>query len=147
VFHPRRALGLDQLNIHYHDPAGGEYHDSLVFLLDGLVAVHGTQTSRGAVGGAIKEIAGWEGVGVLQGHDHKLGMWTVTRRTPHGEVSYPAISGGTLAGRDLGYNPKHDVAQGWVVFVVWPDGSWTPTFARHDPQTKITTWNEWRWVP
>lgn len=144
VFNLRRSLGLDQLGITYADPRGGEYHDSMIWLADDLLAMHGTETSTGWVGGAVKEIQAWEGTAILQGHDHKLGMWMVGRRTRHGDVNQPAISGGTLAAREQGYDHKRRVAQGWVVFWIWPDGAWTPEFARHNPATGVTTCGRWR---
>jgi hypothetical protein len=108
--------------------------------------MHGRRT--GKHGGAALEIEGWEGTSIGQGHDHKLAVTAITRRLPDNtEVQRWAISAGTMARRNLGYDPRRNVNQGFIVIVVWPDGHWHPEVAAYDPQTMTTTWRDWRYNP
>jgi len=146
VFNPRRSFALDALDIKYHDTPGGEYHDAIVWPLDDLTLMHGVAT--GKYGGAVTEVQGWEGSSVIQGHDHKLGLFIVVRRLPGGgRIAHKAISAGTLARGDLGYNHKHDSAPGFPVLQVWPDKKWSVVFAFFDPVTSETLCGDWRYAP
>lgn len=137
------VLRLDDIGWGYHE-TDGEYHDVNIELVPDLVGMHGTRT--GKHGGALKEIEQWEGVSIVQGHDHKLGMTAVRYRQPRGEsVQRYGISAGTMANCDLGYDSAQNVGQGWPVISLYPDGRWHVDFALYDPQTKSTTWREWRY--
>lgn len=124
--------------------APGEYFDATLQVLEDLTAMHGTKT--GKHGGAATEIEGWEGTSIIQGHDHKLTVVAITRRLPDGtEVQRWAVSAGTMAKRELGYDPRRNVNQGFIVIVVWEDGRWKPEIVDYDPQTQSTTWRDWRY--
>jgi hypothetical protein len=136
-------LRLDDIGWDYFYTEG-EYHDVTVEIVPGLVGMHGTRT--GKHGGALKEIEKWEGVSVVQGHDHTLGMTAVRYRLPGGRhVQRYGISAGSAAQADLGYDPAHNVGQGFPVLVLWPDGTWGVDFALYDPLTKTTTFRSWRY--
>lgn len=136
-------LRLDDIGWGYHE-TDGEYHDVNIELVPDLVGMHGTRT--GKQGGAIKEIERWEGVSIVQGHDHKLGFDAVRYRSARdGNVQRYAICAGSLANADLGYDPAQNVGQGWPVLTLWPDGRWGVDFALYDPVTKSTTWRDWRY--
>jgi hypothetical protein len=139
-------LKLKELGYEY-EWTGGEYHDVTYTISDDLVLMHGTKT--GKYGGATKEQEGWEGASIIQGHDHKLTLTAITRRLPmgRGETQRYALSAGTMARRDLGYDPKRNCNQGWPVVSLWGDGRWHVDFALYDPQTQETTWRDWRWTP
>lgn len=140
-----KILKLGELGYEY-EWTGGEYHDVTYALTDDLVLMHGTKT--GKYGGATKEQEGWEGASVVQGHDHKLTLTAVTKRLPSGsETQRYAVSAGTLARRDLGYDPKRNVNQGWPVVTIWPSGRWHIEYALFDPQTESTTFRDWIWTP
>jgi len=137
----RSVLALDSLGITLHD-RGGEYHDNVINIADDLMGLHGTKT--GKHGGAAKEQDGWEGASIVQGHDHKTAMVAITKRLPGGgETQRYAFSAGTMARRDLGYDPKHNCNQSFMVFTIWPDGRWHPEFALYDPQRDDVTWRDW----
>jgi hypothetical protein len=136
-------LRLDDVGWNYVDTAG-EYHDNVIEIAPGLMGMHGTRT--GKHGGALKEIEKWEGVSIVQGHDHTLGLTAVRYRRPRGEhVQRLGISAGSLANADLGYDPGHNVGQGWPVLSIWPDGQWGVDFALYDPVERTTTWRDWRY--
>lgn len=137
-------LKLPELGIKYFDTRG-EYHDVVIEIADGLVALHGVKT--GKHGGAIKEQDGWEGTSVVQGHDHSLQLTAVSKRKAGGHTQRYAISAGAMSLRDLGYSSTQDVDQGFAVITIWPDGSWHPDFALFNPETGVTTWRDWRYVP
>lgn len=140
----RHLLRLDELDITLKDTVG-EYHDATYRVLDDLIAMHGTKT--GPHGGATKEFAGWEGASIIQGHDHKASTVAMTKRLPDNtEVQRYAISAGTMARRDLGYNPARNVGQGFVVITAYPDGRWHPDHALYDPQHDDVTWQDWRFT-
>lgn len=139
----RSILALDSLNITINE-SGGEYHDSVLNIAEDLIGLHGTLC--GKTGGAVKEQTRWEGSSIVQGHDHKTSFTAITKRLPGGgESQRYAMSAGTMARRDLGYNPAHDCNQSFMVFTVWPDGRWHPDFALYDPITGETTWRDWRY--
>lgn len=139
----RNLLRLDELQIEYLDPQGGEYFESTYEVAPGLILMHGNAT--GEYGGAAKEVKTWES-SVGQGHDHKLAMVAVTRRLPNGtEVQRYAISFGTASRRDLGYDPKRNVNQGFGVIVLHEDGRWHPEFATFDPQRQDVCFRSWRY--
>lgn len=142
ILDPRTYLRLDELGIECPGHPGAEYHASEIEVLPDLTAMHGTKA--GTIGGAVKELAGWEGTAIIQGHDHKLGMFLVVRRLQGGRFAeHWAISAGTLARKDLGYDPKKNCAQGFLVIAVHPNGAWAPTFARYDHDREVTTCGEW----
>lgn len=141
----RSILHLDHLRINYHDTTG-EYHDCMIDLAPDLVLMHGTKT--GKHGGATKEQEGWEGASIVQGHDHSLAVTAINRRRPgRGHSQRYAVSAGAMARRDLGYSPKQDVGQGFVVVALWPDGRWGIEMVQYDPQTRSTVWRDWRYQP
>ncbi len=147
LLHPRHLLRLNELQIDFIDPRGGEYHEATYTVPEcgDLVLMHGNAT--GPYGGAVKEIAGWDGTSTGQGHDHKLAMVAITRRRPDGtEVQHYALSFGTASTRSLGYDPRKNVNQGFGVIVVWPDGRWHPEFAHYDPQRDDVTWRDFRYL-
>lgn len=136
-------LKLDDIGWGYHYTEG-EYHDVDVEIVPGLVGMHGTRT--GKHGGALKELERWEGVSIIQGHDHTLGMTAVRYRKPNREYAQRyGISAGSAANADLGYDPAHNVGQGFPVLRVWPDGRWHVDFAQYDPETRSTTHGDWRY--
>lgn len=136
-----KVLKLDDIGWAYNYTLG-EYHDVNVEIVPGLVGMHGTRT--GPHGGALKEITRWEGVSIVQGHDHTLGMTAVRYRRPGGgHVQRYGISAGSAARADLGYDPAHNVGQGWPVVSLWPDGRWHVDFALYDPTDGSTTWRDW----
>lgn len=138
-----KLLKLDELRIKYSDSVG-EYHDNVVEIHPDLVGLHGTKT--GKHGGAILEIDGWEGASIIQGHDHKTAIIAVNKRLPNGgHTQRYAISAGTMAQRDLGYDPKQNVSQSFVVITEWGDGRWHPELVLYDPVRKDVTWREWRY--
>jgi hypothetical protein len=137
-----KVLKLDDIGWGYHY-AAGEYHDVTVEIAQGLVGMHGTRT--GQHGGALKELTKWEGVSIIQGHDHTLGMTAVRFRRPGGEHRQRyGISAGSAANADLGYDPAHNVGQGFPVLAIWPDGKWHVDFALYDPEDGSTTWRDFR---
>lgn len=139
-----KILHLDELRIEYEE-TGGEYHDVFAQIVEDLVGMHGTKT--GPRGGSVKEQSGWEGASVVQGHDHRVSLNAITKRTSDGgHAQRYAMSAGTMARHDLGYNPTHDVGQGFMVFTVWPDGRWHPSFALYDPVRDDVVWNDWRYA-
>lgn len=140
----RSVLNLDSLHIETIETSG-QYHDEVFEVLPDLVAMHGVAAG---VHGAIKEFDAWEATSIIQGHAHRLEVTAITKRLPSGgESQRYAINGGTMARRDLGYNHKHDVAQGWIVFVVHPCGRWTPEIVTFDPVTNTTAHREWLYKP
>lgn len=137
------VLRLDDIGWGYHYTEG-EYHDVDVEIAPGLVGMHGTRA--GKHGGALKELERWEGVSIVQGHDHTLGMTAVRYRRPNGEYEQRlGISAGSAANADLGYDPGRNVGQGFPVLGLWPDGRWHVDFALYDPASRSTTWRDWRW--
>jgi len=142
ILDPRTYLRLDELGIDCPGHPGAEYHASEIEVLPGLTAMHGTKT--GAIGGAVRELSGWEGTAIIQGHDHKLGMFLTVRKMQGGKYAeHWSISAGTLARKDLGYDPRKNCAQGWLVIVAHPNGAWSPMFARYDHDKQITTCGDW----
>lgn len=138
-----KLLRLDDLRIKHTDTLG-EYHDITVELQPDLVAMHGTKA--GKHGGAILEIEGWEGASIIQGHDHKTAIIAVNKRLPGGgHTQRYAISAGTMAKRDLGYDPKQNVSQSFVVITEWEDGRWHPELVLYDPVRKDVTYRDWRY--
>lgn len=141
----RHLLRLDELHIELEDTLG-EYHDATIQIADDLIAMHGTKT--GPHGGALKEAAGWEAASIIQGHDHKAAIVAITkRRADDTDTQRYAISAGTMARRDLGYDPARNAAQAFVVITVHNDGRWHPEHAFYDPQTMTTTWRDWKHTP
>lgn len=139
----KHLLRLDELQIEYIDPEGGQYFDSTYTIADDFTLMHGNFSAE--YGGATKEIKGWEG-SVGQGHDHKLALVAITRRLPDGtEVQRYAASFGTASSRALGYDPKKNVNQGFGVVVLHPDGRWHIEFAYYCPQKNDITWRDWRY--
>jgi hypothetical protein len=137
------VLKLDQIGWDYHYTEG-DYHDVDVEIVPGLVGMHGTRT--GKHGGALKELERWEGVSIIQGHDHTLGMTAVRYRLPNRRYQQRyGISAGSAANADLGYDPGHNVGQGFPVLALWPDGRWHVDFALYDPATGSTTWRDFRY--
>lgn len=137
-----KILKLDEIGWESLDTLG-EYHDVTVELAPELVGMHGTRT--GIHGGAAKEIQHWEGASVMQGHDHRLALVAIRYRLAGGRhVQRYAISAGSMAMADLGYDTGHNVGQGWPVLSLWPDGRWGVDFALYCPETKSTTWRDWR---
>ena len=142
ILDPRTYLRLDDLGFEAPGTTDGEYHDATVELLPDLVGLHGVAT--GPLGGAVKEVEAWEGVTIVQGHDHKLGMFLVTRRMTRGRIAeHWAISAGTLASKDQGYDPKRKASTGWLIVVLHPDGSWAPVFAHYRQDSQATVAGEW----
>lgn len=138
-------LSLPQIGWRLLDTEG-EYHDVTMDIADDLVGLHGTKT--GTHGGAVKEFALWEGVSVVQGHDHKTALVAITKRLPGGgESQRYAISAGTMARRDLGYNPAHNCNQSFLVIVHHPGGRWHPELVLYDPQRRDTSWRDWLYKP
>ena len=126
--------------------ADGEYFEATLRLLPDLILLHGNRT--GKHGGATMEIDGWEGTSIGQGHDHKLAVTAITKRLANNtEVQRWAISAGTMASRNLGYDPRRNVNQGFIVIVAWPDGGWHPEIVPFNPQTGVTSWRDWRYTP
>lgn len=141
----RHLLRLDELHIELEDTIG-EYHDATLQLADDLIAMHGTKT--GPHGGALKEAAGWESASIIQGHDHKASIVAITkRRADNTETQRYAISAGTMARRDLGYDPARNCAQAFVIITMHDDGRWHPEHAFYDPQTSTTSWRDWKYTP
>lgn len=141
----RGVCKLDELHIDYLDTKG-EYHDIHYEVANGLIVMHGTRT--GKHGGATKEIEVWEGTSVMQGHDHSGALTVINYRLPNGGyVQRYAVSMMAMARRDMGYSPKRDVAQGFPVVSIWPDGQWHIDLAFFNPQTRTTTWRDWRYKP
>lgn len=139
-----KLLRLEDLRINCIETVG-EYHDVTLQLHDDLVAMHGTKA--GKHGGAILEIDGWEGASIIQGHDHKTAIIAVNKRLPNGgHTQRYAISAGTMARRDLGYDPKQNVSQSFVVITEYEDGRWHPELALYDPVRKDTTYRDWRYT-
>ncbi len=137
-------LKLDEIGWSYHE-TDGEYHDVDIEIVPELVGMHGTLTGK-PHGGAVKEMSRWEGVSIIQGHDHTLGMTAIRKRLPNRKhVQRYGICAGSLANADLGYDPAHNIGQGWPVLTLWPDGRWSVDFALYDPVTKSTTWRDWRY--
>lgn len=140
----RHLLRLDELHIELEDTIG-EYHDATISITDDLVAMHGTRT--GQYGGAVKEFGVWEGASIVQGHDHKAAIVAMTKRLPDNtETQRYAISAGTMARRDLGYNPARNAAQAFVVITIHNDGRWHAEHAYYDPQHDDVTWRDWRYT-
>lgn len=138
-----KLLRLDDLGIEMQESLG-EYHDVVLEIEDDLVAMHGTKT--GKHGGAVIEIEGWEGVSVIQGHDHKTAIIAVNKRLGNGgHTQRYAISAGTCAARDLGYDPKQNVSQSLVVVTSHPDGRWHPELVLFDPIRRDLTWRDKRY--
>lgn len=141
----RSLVNLDSLHIEMID-TDGEYHDVLYEIAPGLLSMHGVAT--GENGGATKEIKNWEGTSVMQGHDHKGQLTVVNKRLPNGKYSqHYAVSMMAMCRKDLGYSHKHDVAQGFPVTAVWPDGTFHIDLAFFNPATRETTWRDWKYKP
>lgn len=141
----RHLLRLDELGWDIEETPG-EYHDVTMNIAENLVGLHGTKT--GTYGGAVKEFSLWEGASVIQGHDHKTALVAITKRLPGGgESQRYAISAGTMARRNLGYNPAHNCNQSWAVITEHADGRWHADLALYDPQRGDTTWRDWRYQP
>jgi len=140
----RSVLNLDSLHIETIE-SSGEYHDEVFEIFPDLVAMHGV---KAGVNGAVKEFDAWEATSIIQGHAHKLQITAICKRLARGgSTQRYAINGGTMGRRDLGYDHKHDVAQGWVVFVQHACGSWIPELVTFDPQTETTMFREWIYKP
>jgi hypothetical protein len=138
-------LGFDDLNIE-EVQATGEYHDGVTQIMPDLVGLHGTKS--GPYGGAVKEFDTWESASVVQGHDHKGAIVLISKRLPDGtHVQRVAMSAGSGAGRDLGYDPRHNVGQSFLTITAHQDGQWHPEMAIFNPQTRTTTWRDWRYTP
>lgn len=141
----RSLVNLDSLHIEYID-TDGEYHDVVYEIAPGLISMHGTFT--GEHGGATKEIKVWEGASVFQGHDHSGQLTVINKRLPNGGYTqHYACSGMAMCRKDLGYSHKHNVAQGFPVTAVWPDGTFHIDLAFFNPQTRTTTWRDWSYRP
>lgn len=141
----RSVVNLDSLHIEMLDTEG-EYHDVIYEIAPGLVAMHGVMT--GEHGGAVKEIKVWEQASVMQGHDHSGQLTVICRRLPGGGyVQHYAVSMMAMCRKDLGYSHKHNVAQGFPVTAVWPDGRFHIDLAFYNPETRETTWRDWRYRP
>lgn len=137
-------LRLDELGIKYIE-AGGEYHDATFLIEPDLIGMHGTKT--GQYGGAVSEFSNWEGASVIQGHDHKGAIVLMTKRLADGtEVQRVAMSAGTMARRDLGYDPKRNVNQCFFTITTHEDGQWHPEMAIFNPQTQTTLWRDWSYT-
>lgn len=141
----RSVVNLDSLHIDYNDTEG-EYHDVFREIAPGLISMHGVAT--GEFGGATKEIKVWEGASVFQGHDHSGQLTVINKRlTDGGYTQHYAVSGMAMCRKDLGYSHKHNVAQGFPVTAVWPDGRFHIDLAFFNPQTRETTWRDFRYRP
>jgi hypothetical protein len=141
----RSIVNLDSLHIEMLD-TDGEYHDVIYEIAPGLLSMHGVAT--GESGGATKEIKNWEGASVMQGHDHKGQLTVVNKRLPNGGYTQRyAVSMMAMCRKDLGYSHKHDIAQGFPVTTVWPDGTFHVDLAFFNPETRETTWRDWRYKP
>lgn len=132
-----KLFGLDSLYIDVEQPTG-EYHDSLLFLTDDLVLLHGVKTGIDA---ARKEIQTWEGLSVAQGHAHKGQLTMSVKRTKQGESLRFAINVPSLSNRDLGYDHKRDVAQGFLV-VQHHGELWNAELVPYMPQHECIMWRD-----
>ena len=138
-------LRLDELRIEANETQG-EYHDVTVQIADDLVGLHGVKS--GPYGGAVREFDTWEGASVLQGHDHKAAIVLISKRLANNtEVQRVAISVGTSARRDLGYDHKRNVNQAFTTVTMHGSGEWHPELAIFNPQTRSTTWRDWIYTP
>ena len=150
--HPRPVLDLanllqlDAIGVDLVRADGGEYHDSVLQVFPDLIALHGTKT--GKHGGAAAEIDAWEGASVIQGHDHKIATVVVVKKLPGGGLrSHLAISAGTTASPDLGYDPRKNVARGILSVWHWPaSGKWTPVHGYWHPRSQVLTLGGWSGV-
>ncbi len=140
----RSVVNLDSLHIEFLDTLG-QYHDIQYEIAPGLIAMHGTKT--GEHGGAVKEIKTWEQASVMQGHDHSGQLTVICKRLPNGYVQRYAVSVMAMCRKDLGYDPRHAVAQGFPVVTVWPDGAFHIDLAFFNPETQETTWRDFRYRP
>lgn len=133
-------LRLDELNINLVSTSG-EYHDVELEIVGGLAGLHGV--AAGVNGGAISERAGWEG-SVVQGHDHRQTLAARILRLPNGtQVRRWAWSLGAASQRDLGYNHKRDIGQGFGSIALHKAGSWHPEMGSLDPANNVVTWRDW----
>ena len=141
-----RILRMDELGWKLASTQGGRYHDSVHAILDDVIGIHGVKT--GKHGGALVEMATWEGATVIQGHDHKQTLARhVKRRVDGTESAHWSWSIGAMSRRDLGYDHKRDVHQGFGMMTVWPDGRWHPEIVSFDPQKGDVTYRDWRYKP
>lgn len=141
----RSLVHLDELRIEYLDTLG-EYHDIQYEVAPGLLAMHGTKS--GPHGGAVQEFQAWEQTSIMQGHDHSGQLTVINKRLPNGlYVQRYAVSMMAMCRKDLGYNPKHNVAQGFPVVTIWPDGRFHIDLAFFNPETGETTHRDWRYRP
>ncbi len=138
-------LRLDELHIEAVETQG-EYHDVMLQIMPDLVGMHGVKS--GPYGGAVKEFDTWEGASVIQGHDHKTAIVAVAKRlADNTDVQRYAISVGTSARRDLGYDHRRNIGQSFVTLTEYDDGEWHPELGVFNPQTQTTTWRNWRYKP
>lgn len=131
-------LGLDKLGVTYHRP-DGEYHAAEVHIAPGLSVTHGS--SAGPIGGAVKEMPRHEGSRAV-GHDHKQSITHVVRYRDGEPRLHVAVSVGTMARRDLGYQPNPDTEQGFATVTVHPDGYWNIELARFDARRGRLVWRD-----
>ena len=113
-------LGLDQLNIEYH-----QYPQGKVALNSNLVCIHG-EVAKGSSGATVAELVKSARVSVIQGHIHRHEIATKTTWDAfNNSYQYTAASFGCLCKIDPGFVPGMKYLQNWQngVGVVWYEDS------------------------
>lgn len=109
-------LGLDGLNIHYHD-----YPQGKVALNSNLVCIHG-ETAKGMSGATVSEVVKSARVSTIQGHIHRHEVATKTVWDAFDNYyMYTAASFGCLCKIEPGFVPGMKYRQNWQngMGIVW----------------------------
>lgn len=136
-------LRFDELGVELVRPEG-EYHAARIVVADGLVAQHGTRSAPKGSTGAAKAGEGLT-CSLLQGHDHRQGISTLTRLNEHGEpvtLTHVAVGASCKIKGGIGYSPDPAWQNGDAIVVHYPDGGWGVELVRWDGT--YLTWRDYR---